>query len=271
MALADFLNGDWVYFIGAAAIAAVTVTVSLIFFGALMVVLFIKTKKVFIPTVSLMVINVFEAPIKQVLWILGVEGEFLDNMLTSTRNALYRRSYRKTSYAARAIFLPQCLRHPDCPAKLSGEGINCINCGRCGIGELKDFSEKLGYLFFVVPGSSFVKRMIKQYRPKAVLGVGCPMEVKEGTALIYSIGIPVQSVTLVRDGCVDTRVNVMQLMEKIVLSDKQEFTGAHKKLATKIAKLWGAGVIVSPDQRQYAKKMFHEVEEELIKVKRRLF
>ncbi|MFH1788597.1 MAG: DUF116 domain-containing protein, partial [Candidatus Altiarchaeota archaeon] len=240
----DVLGADWVYFIGTAAITLGVALIITVFLGALTVILFLRTRKVFIPTATLLILNFFETPIKEVLWILGIEGVFLDNMLTSLRNTLYKKSYSNTPYETRAIFLPQCLRHPECPAKLTAEGIACINCGRCGIGELKKFSEELGYLFFVVPGSSFVKRMIKKYRPQAVLGVGCSMEVKEGTSLVSAIGIPVQSVMLTQDGCINTRVNVMALMEKIVADNKREFTGRDKMLAEKISEMWDQGVCV---------------------------
>ena len=243
----------------------------LVFFGALAVLLFLKTKRVFIPTVTLMILSFFETPIKHILWILGVEGIFLDHMLTSLRNTLYRRAYAQTPYETRAIFLPQCLRHTDCPAKLTSEGIVCVNCGRCGIGELKKFSEDLGYLFFVVPGSSFIKCMIRKYRPKAVLGVGCSMEVKEGTALMSSIGMPVQSVTLLRDGCVDTRVDVMALVEKIVSSNHLEFSSEHKRLADRIASKWEQCVLASPEDKQSARQRYLGVEEDILKVKRRLW
>ena len=68
----------------------------------------------------------------------------------------------------------------------------------------------MGYMFFISPGSSLVKRMVKKYRPAAVIGIGCAVEVKEGTAMMDARGIPVQAVSLSRDGCVDTDVDVDQ-------------------------------------------------------------
>lgn len=267
----DVFGLDFVYFVGASIIVLGTAVIVFIALGALAVMLFLRTRRVFIPTATLMIIDFFETPIKQILWILGVEGAFIDNMITYLRNSLYRKAYSKTPYETRAIFLPQCLRNPDCPAKLTGEGITCIKCGRCGIGELKELSEGLGCLFFVVPGSSFVKRMIGKYKPKAVLGIGCVMEVKEGTALVSSIGVPVQSVTLSRDGCIDTRIDVMKLIERIVLRDGQEFTMEHKKLADRISLRWGADTPSSGGEKNKAREMFMEVEEELLKVKRKLW
>ena len=83
-------------------------------------------------------------------------------------------------------------------------------------------------------GGSLIKRMVKKYRPKAIIGVGCHMEVKEGTAKMASYGLPVQGVILDRDGCVDTRVDAVKLLEKIKahsrhgryhIEDDEEFLG----------------------------------------------
>ncbi|MDD5111926.1 MAG: DUF116 domain-containing protein [Candidatus Altiarchaeota archaeon] len=185
--------------------------------GVISVYVFHKSRRVFIPKVTLFVLSFLEAPIKYALMLFRVDENVVDQMLIQIRNSLYFDAYRKTPYDKRAIFLPQCLRSPNCPAKLTPEGIKCVECGQCGIAEVKKAAESLGYLFFIVPGSSFIRRMVKKYKPEAILGVGCSMEVKEGTAMMASAGLPVQGVMLLRDGCVDTRVEVKDLMEKIRL------------------------------------------------------
>ena len=42
-----------------------------------------------------------------------------------------------------------------------------------------------------LPGSSFIKRMVKKYRPQAIIGVGCLSEVKEGIDMADKLGLPV--------------------------------------------------------------------------------
>ncbi|MBM3309170.1 MAG: DUF116 domain-containing protein [Candidatus Altiarchaeales archaeon] len=170
------------------------------------------------------------------MWFFKRDDKIVDQMLVQIRNSLYSEAYRKTVYSKRAIFLPQCLRSPNCPAKLTPEGIKCVECGQCGIGEVKKIAESLRYLFFVVPGGSFVKRMVKKYNPEAILGVGCPMEVKEGTAMMASVGLPVQGVTLLKDGCVDTRVNVKELLERIRLGESKKEVDLEE--VEKVSKKW---------------------------------
>jgi len=217
------------------ALGALTLILTLI--GIFLVYHFWRTRKVIIPTVALAIISSLEVPIKRLSWILGVDPEVVDRAIVQLRNTLYHRAYIKTPYSQRAIFLPQCLRHPQCPARLSPEGLECINCGRCGLGKIKELAEHLGCLFFIAPGGSLVKRMVKKYKPKAVLGVGCSLEVKEGSGLMEALNIPVQAVTLEYDGCVDTRVNVEELLRKI--AETEEGVPDYISIkASEISKCW---------------------------------
>jgi hypothetical protein len=222
----QFLGADASIVVGGLLIGIALLTLSLlalivgaVLLGAASVIVFRRTRKVFIPRLTLFLLSFLEAPIKYSLWIFRVDESVIDHMLIQIRNMLYSEAYAKTPFSKRAVFLPQCLRSPNCPAKLTPEGIKCVQCGQCGISEVKKISESLGYMFFIVPGSSFIKRMIKKYRPEALLGVGCPMEVKEGTAMMSSIGIPAQGVMLLKDGCVGTRVNVKDLLAKIHMNN----------------------------------------------------
>ncbi len=201
--------------LGSVALIALVVAGLLVFLGVALALVFYKTRKILIPNLALPVLSLLESPISFLLWKFGLGEDILSNMMIDLRNLRYYDQYRKVQYSDRMVFIPQCLRHPQCPAPLTDEGIKCLNCGRCGIGLLKEESEQLGTRFFIAPGSSLIKRMIKKYRPKAILGVGCSMEVKEGTAVISSIGLPVQGIKLKRDGCVNTRVDVAKILEMI--------------------------------------------------------
>ena len=66
---------------------------------------------------------------------------------------------------------------------------------------------------FIVPGSTFVKRLIKKYRPEGIVGVGCLMEVKEGLEMTDRIGSTAMGVVTAKDGCVETILDWPTLME----------------------------------------------------------
>ena len=70
---------------------------------------------------------------------------------------------------------------------------------------------------FIVPGSTFVTRLIKKYRPEAIVGVGCLMEVKEGLEMADRIDLLAMGVVTSKDGCVETILDWESLIEVIAL------------------------------------------------------
>jgi len=233
---ATYVVGVLIVIVAFITILAIALILAAVLLGVASVFVFRKTRKVFIPKLTLLVLGLFETPIRYLLWFFKGDEKVIDQMLIQIRNSLYTEAYRKTPFKKRAVFLPQCLRNPNCPAKLTPEGIKCVECGQCGICEVKKIAESQGYLFFIVPGSSFIKRMVKKYNPEAILGVGCTMEVKEGTAMMASVGLPVQGVTLLKDGCVDTRVNVKDLLEKIHMDESKK--EVDKEEVENVSKRW---------------------------------
>jgi len=250
--------------VGGFVVVSGLIALALTVIGIVLSLLFFRTRQIVIPGVTLFILNLLEAPIRYLLWAFGIWEDVVSRMIIEVRNILYRERFDKVPYSERALFLPQCLRNPNCPAPLTPEGIRCLNCGRCGIGKIKEASEALGYKFFISPGSSLVKRMVKKYRPKAILGVGCSMEVKEGTSKMASYGLPVQGVLLERDGCVDTRVEVLKLMERIK-SSPQKSRKYHidsdlewRKKAEEIYTMWGNGDKADVEVINENKKVFKQ-------------
>ncbi|MDI6888110.1 MAG: DUF116 domain-containing protein [Methanocellales archaeon] len=159
------------------------------------------------PNLMLSGILVLEGFVKAFFRLLNVDDSIADNVIVQLKNKISLKQFENLPFDKKAIFLPQCLRSTNCPAKLSPEGIQCINCGQCDIGGTKKILEEMGYMVFIVPGSSFIKRMIKEYKPEAILGVGCIPEVKGGLELCHRFGVPAIGILLDRDGCVSTTLN----------------------------------------------------------------
>ena len=182
---------------------------------AILLTIFIKTNHAILPRIVLFFANILETPLRYLMWLLHKEPDILDDTLTELRNHLYNAKFLKTPYDQRALFLPQCLRHADCPATLNAEGLQCKHCKRCCIDEIKTYAEGLGYRVFIAPGSTIVYRMVKKYRPRAVVGVGCRMEIREGSEKLAAWGLPVYGFKLLTDGCVETKLNIDDLKKKL--------------------------------------------------------
>lgn len=115
----------------------------------------------------------------------------------------------------RLIFpkLPHCLRNPHCEARLERVGLVCTGCNRCIIGKLKERAEGIGYRVFIIPGSTFIKKILEEHRFRAVLGVACYQDLN--LAMMKLSKFSPQGVPLLRDGCFKTKVDFRTVLEKM--------------------------------------------------------
>jgi uncharacterized protein len=239
---------DLLAIIGIVIVALFLFSILFIFIGVGLIILFWNAQKIILPRVTLFIISTFELPIKKVIRFFkinlddtaftNVEVAKVDIMIAQLRTMLNKENYKKTPVEKRAIFIPQCLRSPKCPAPTLPEGLQCIRCGRCGLYLLKDECEKIGCKFFIAPGGTLIKRMVKKYKPRAVLGVGCPHELKEGTALMEAYGMPAIGVQLKRDGCYNTRMDIREFMDAIYLGIEDKKPSNYDEIIKEIESKW---------------------------------
>ena len=146
--------------------------------------------------------------------IFGVPDHEVLQVMIRLHNTLNKKRFMEIPVEKRAIFVPHCLRAIACPAHLHPEnGLKCRSCGLCSIGYAKKMLEQVGYMVFIVPGSSFIKRLIKEYHPKGIIGIGCLLEVKEGNVMAERYGLVSMGVVSMKDGCVETAVDWDEVFE----------------------------------------------------------
>jgi hypothetical protein len=66
-----------------------------------------------------------------------------------------------------------------------------------------------------LPGGSLAQKIILELKPKASLGVACSKELVLGSYLCEKMGIVGQGVELLRDGCINTIVDMKTLKEAL--------------------------------------------------------
>jgi hypothetical protein len=177
----------------------------------------IRTGRLYFPKLIRSGLVFLEGLMKAFFRLLGLEDREMLTFLIKLHNAMTAAEFTRIPVSERAIFMPQCLRSSRCPAHLTPEGLKCRSCGQCTIGEFRLILEKMGYRIFIVPGSSFIKRMVKKYHPKAIIGVGCLSEVKEGIDMADKMGLVVIGVVTLKEGCVETLVNWSDILEVAIL------------------------------------------------------
>lgn len=173
-------------------------------------------KRGLFPRFTLFVLNLFYQPAKLFLGYFNINHIIVDEIGIALMNSLYKAAYGKTPMAKRILFLPQCLRDLECPAKISPqEGVICTECGRCGIAEIKRLCDEQGVDICIAPGGEFVKRATRDKKPLAAIGVACQHDLYETMRYVTSKGVPMIGVVLSKSGCVMTEVDWAEVKENL--------------------------------------------------------
>jgi hypothetical protein len=148
---------------------------------------------------------------------LRLDSRLIDRFIVQLYNTRQEDEFGKLDPHEVLVFLPQCLRSTDCPAKTTQEdGIVCQECGRCVIADIKKKLEPHGYRVFIAPGGTFVKRIVKRCKPKGAFGVACCPNLSEVSMGLVNEGITVQMEPLLRDGCVNTICDVEKVLSRLL-------------------------------------------------------
>lgn len=173
----------------------------------------IKNKKLIFPGLLLFALNLTYPVIKKLFKWFGLNDLLIDEISIDLRNRINHDKFITLDAKDVIMVLPHCLRAINCPAKLGESGLECVNCGNCCIGTIKSISDVKGIDLYIVPGSTFIKNVLKKRLFKGVIGVACPLDLN--LAMMSLEKFCVQGVYLLRDGCINTIVDVDEVVELI--------------------------------------------------------
>ncbi|WP_424029638.1 DUF116 domain-containing protein [Methanoregula sp.] len=216
----DFDLGPWhnlMYIIGEVTVIFILGALVVSFVLVVISLYSIKRGRLYFPRFIKAGMVLLEGLMKAFFRLLGLEDREMLTFIIKIHNTMNASAFSRVPLSERAVFVPQCLRSAKCPAHLTPEGLKCVNCGQCTVGEAQLLLQRLGYRIFIIPGSSFIKRMVKKYHPKAIIGVGCLTEVKEGIDLADKIGLVAMGVVTLKEGCVETLVNWQDIYDVATL------------------------------------------------------
>lgn len=174
-------------------------------------------RKILFPSFTLFTLYLFYSPSKWICRVFRIRETLVDDILIDVRNAMMLDDFIHTK-EGRIVLLPQCMRHPNCKARCDPvHGYECKRCGLCDIAKICEAGDRYNFKVFVIPGGSFVKKIFKEYRPKACMGVACYNELAEDMQEVSFV--PLQGVLLLRDGCFNTEANVEEIIRKMEMCD----------------------------------------------------
>jgi len=132
----------------------------------------------------------------------------------------------KVAPSQRVLLLSHCQRPSQtCPGKFEKAGLRCPEDCRevCNLALLRSAAIEEGYLgICIAAGGAQALKFVKEKRPGGVVAIACHKELDEGVAAVGTlVGVnyrampPVVTVPLLRDGCVDTEVDMEQALAAI--------------------------------------------------------
>ncbi|WP_295722151.1 DUF116 domain-containing protein [uncultured Methanobrevibacter sp.] len=173
----------------------------------------LQKDKLIFPKLLIFVSDILYTPLKWLSIKLGFDENMIDQIGIDVRNQVNKNKFKKIDNNKKILFLPHCLRAGTCKARLDETGLVCYKCGKCCVGEIKEKAESIGYKVFIVPGSSFVKKIMKNCEFESIVGVAC-YEDLNFTMMKLNKFTP-QGVLLSKSGCFETEVNVDNVLERI--------------------------------------------------------
>ena len=156
------------------------------------------------------ILNFFYMPLKRI-FIMFTDVEILDKRMVSLRNMANCNKFEKST--KRLLLTPHCMRSIECKARSSKFGIECTKCGKCIFAKMKEDAEQLGYVLYIVAGSSYIRHIIKKESADAALLVACKYELVKVMRALEPLGIITYGVALEHDGCFNTGVDYDKLLD----------------------------------------------------------
>jgi len=117
----------------------------------------------------------------------------------------------------KVLFLPHCARkYMDnrCKAQFNQDipSYFCAQCSPdCLVNRATQLAKKKHYDAYVLPGNSCVEKIIKNNQYDGVLGVACTEELRIGGEYLKRIGVTGQALSLIKNGCANTKFNLDNL------------------------------------------------------------
>ena len=207
------LSDSFYLFLGQLVFSIIILLIIIIVTVLILTLFIAKKNQIKFPRFLLYFVDLLYSPLKTIVHFLKLDDHLIDDISIKVRNELNKENFKKIPPEKTLIFIPHCLRHKDCPATLQKEGLNCSECGLCSIGVIKKKSDSIGYKLYIVPGSSFVKKIVMENKFKAVIGVACHEDLNQMMMLLSDF-CP-QGVLLETTGCFETKVNVKKVFEKM--------------------------------------------------------
>ncbi len=147
--------------------------------------------------------------------IIGIDKDKMRESFTHLNNAFIKAIKKKYKPNNLLILLPHCLQNTECKIRVTVNIQNCLECGKCSIGDLFNLAKKYKVAMRIATGGTLARRIIVENKPKFIIAVACGRDMVEGLREVFPI--PVYGVLNEQpEGpCINTNVAVNLIEEAL--------------------------------------------------------
>ncbi|ADL07790.1 protein of unknown function DUF116 [Thermosediminibacter oceani DSM 16646] len=198
-------------------IAVMAVLIAILSIGLAAIVLTLWHEKSFLGPQKLMnfCINLL-FPIALTLGrLLNIHKDIIKSSYIEVNNRLVKSRNFRIKPDEILVLAPHCLQRWDCPYKITANVSNCRRCGRCDIDKLLSLVESRGVKLAVATGGTLARKIVMEYKPRAIVAIACERDLSEG--ILDTNPIPVLGILNIRPQgpCMNTRVDIEMVREAV--------------------------------------------------------
>ncbi len=121
--------------------------------------------------------------------IIGISRSKLRTSFVKVNNALTKAQRKRIRGDRILILLPHCLQIDVCNRKITNDIHNCVQCGRCPVGELLAFEKKYNINIVVVNGGTLARRKVATFHPTGIVAIACERDLTLGIQDVHPIPV----------------------------------------------------------------------------------
>lgn len=155
----------------------------------------------------------------------GARHRFLYDILTvdsnlkidfvKLNNKIIEQNISPNSVKKIMLLLPFCLQDTRCSHRIVWNVDNCVSCGACKIGELKEISHEKHVDLRIAVRSAFAPKFIRESKPDLVLALSCENESVKGILSVPEFPCYCVMIEHPNGFCINTTVDTESVLEII--------------------------------------------------------
>lgn len=109
-----------------------------------------------------------------------IDGDKIKNSFISVNNELVRTNPLQLRPEQVLLLAPHCIQENTCPYKVTNDINNCRRCGKCKVSDLLALRDRYGIRVGVATGGTLARKLVKEYRPRAIVAIACERDLASG-------------------------------------------------------------------------------------------